>query len=91
MILVDVSRLSLFPSQVDEIEGNASWHHTQAGHGHSQSAKRYEFDLGLLARERADGVENRAVVGPSGGDSQSLCVIVAAAARAPLDSLEHGF
>jgi len=44
------------PWEVREVEvpGRASWHNTQAGHGHSQSFNRYLFDLALLERDLAD-------------------------------------
>jgi hypothetical protein len=36
---------------VHEIETPGSWHATQAGHGHSQSYTRYQFDLSLLQKD----------------------------------------
>ena len=50
---IDEYSVAIIPWQAEEIELPGTWH-DKAGHGHSRSLKRYEFDLDLLYRDLAD-------------------------------------
>jgi hypothetical protein len=45
-----------------EVKGRNSWHTMQADHGHSQSYKRYMFDLALLEQDRLDNPDDAHVL-----------------------------
>jgi len=45
-----------------EVEGRNSWHTQQVDHGHSQSYKRYMFDLDLLMQDLADDPDDAHVL-----------------------------